>query len=119
MNVYSFGEDDVGNLFVVTGGGTIYRFLTVLRHWPPDIDHAAGRSWRNDCAAPSADGRGNETATFHRDGRCRFLRSTEIGWYKQVRLAGGFYTTAPATADCTVHACFRVDDLIFADGFEP
>ena len=35
-----------------------------------------------------------------------------------VTLAGGIYTTAPVTTDCTVTATFKPDDIIFADGFD-
>lgn len=116
MNVYSFGEDDVGNLFVVTGGGTIYRFDgpaapatytitpladpsgTIAPHLPQTVEE-------------------NETATFTVTADAGFAVDSVTGCGGA--LAGGLYTTAPATADCTVHARFRVDDLIFADGFEP
>ncbi|KAB2898471.1 MAG: PQQ-dependent sugar dehydrogenase [Dokdonella sp.] len=114
-NVSSFGEDSVGNLYVVDlGTNAVYRF-----DGPAGTTHVvtpqAGAGGSLTPGTPQTVPHG-ATVGFTVTPAAGHLIGTVTGYGGT--LAGSQYTTAPVTADCTVSASFTLDDLIFADGFD-
>ncbi len=115
QNVSSFGEDSVGNLYVVDlGTNAVYRF-----DGPAGTTHVvtpqAGAGGSLTPGTPQTVPHG-ATVGFTATPAAGHLIGTVTGCGGT--LAGSQYTTAPVTADCTVSASFTLDDLIFADGFD-
>ncbi len=114
MSSYSFGEDALGNLYLTDGGGKIYRFK----------GDTAASSY---LVTPQVTGSGNITPDTPQlvpaDTTISFTLAADVGHQlKSVSgcggtLAGMIWSTAPVTADCTVHATFEPLS-IFANGFE-
>ncbi len=115
LSTYAFGEDDEGNLYVTDGGGDIYRFSSSQTGttWTVTPNAGAGGTLAPSVAQTVPDG---DTIVFTVTPAQGHLIDSVSGCGGN--LAGNLYTTAPVTADCTVTATFRVDDLIFADGFD-
>jgi len=115
MNVFSFGEDTVGNVYVLDGGhGKIYRIdgpLAVTYVVTPLA--GAGGSIAPDQPQTVDE---NDTVTFTVTPDTNYAIDAVTGCGGT--LSGNDYTTAPVTADCTVTATFRPDDIIFEDGFD-
>lgn len=116
MSSYSFGEDDAGNLYVTDGGmGRVYRFHSddpVATHV---VTPLAGPGGALAPSLPQTVEHG-EAVVFSVTPDAGYLIDTVSGCGGH--LAGTTYTTAPATADCTVSASFRRDELVFVDGFD-
>ena len=115
MSPYAFGEDEQGNLYVASGGGQVYRFESAETGvtWTVTPDAGVGGA-----LSPSVPQTVNDGDTID------FAVTPDLGYLVDDvtgcggSLAGGIYTTASITADCTVTATFVLDDVIFADGFD-
>jgi len=104
MNVYSFGEDEIGNLYVVDGGyGRIYRFDSSNVPTTYVITPLAGAHGALVPGLPQTVEAG-ETVEFAVNPDSGYAIDTVSGCGGS--LTGTTYTTAPATADCTVVASF-------------
>lgn len=115
LGSYSFGEDDDGNLYVGSGGGAVYRFASSETGTTWTVTPQAGPGGALDPSAPQTVDDGATVAfTVTPDSGYAIDAVDGCGGH----LDGTTYTTAPVTADCTVNATFRLDDVIFRDGFE-
>lgn len=116
MNAFSFGEDAVGNLFVLDGGGgRIFRFDSDLPAVTWVVTPQAGAGGALAPALPQTVEHG-ETVVFTVAAEAGYLIDAVSGCGGQ--LAGTTYTTPAVTADCTVEATFTRDEYVFADGFD-
>jgi glucose/arabinose dehydrogenase len=111
---YSFGEDDIGNLYVL-GGGSIYRFDSDAPPVTWIVTPLAGLNGSIDPDTPQIVDEG-ETTEFTITPDTGYLIDTVTGCGGT--LVDDTYTTAPVTADCTVEASFVLDDTIFENGFD-
>lgn len=105
MNVYSFGEDSDGNVYVITGNGRILRFDGPST--PPTfvITPQAGAGGTLTPNQPQTVDE-NETVAFTVTPNGGFAIASVTGCGGT--LSGTIYTTAPATANCTVSATFSM-----------
>jgi glucose/arabinose dehydrogenase len=104
MNAFSFGEDEIGNLFVVDGGGgRIYRFDSTTAPTTYVITPLAGPHGSLVPGLPQTVEAG-ETVQFSVNPDPGYAID-EVGGCGG-SLAGSVYPTAPASADCTVTASF-------------
>ncbi len=116
LSSYSFGEDDVGNLYLTDGGGKIYRFegdTSVPTHVVTPLAGAGGS------LTPAV------AQTVPEGDQISFTVSANAGYELDEiggcggNLLGAVFTTAPVLVDCTVAASFIPDDdIIFRDGFD-
>ena len=115
MNVYSFGEDMDGNVYVIDGGGgKIYRI-----DGSPAVTHVVTpQAGVGDAIAPNLPQTvdENDVAVFVVTPAANYAIDAVTGCGGS--LSGSNYTTAPVTADCTVMATFQPTDIIFEDGFD-
>ncbi len=115
MSAYAFGEDDEGNLYVADGGGKVYRFASAQTGTMFTVTPAPGPHGSMTPSTPQ---------TVPENGTIGFTVTPDPNYAIDtvggcgVTLTGSTYTTAPVTADCTVAATFKPDDIIFADGFD-
>ncbi|MBN8728835.1 MAG: PQQ-dependent sugar dehydrogenase [Xanthomonadales bacterium] len=103
MNTYSFGEDEIGNLYAVDGGGRIYRFDSTTVPTTYVITPLAGQHGALVPGLPQTVEEG-ETVAFSVNPDPGYAIGEVSGCGGS--LAGTTYTTAPASADCTVTASF-------------
>ena len=115
MSTYSFGEDEVGNLYVADGNGPVYRFESASQGITYVVTPSAGAGGTLTPAVAQTVPEG-DTVTFTVTANPGYQIDSVSGCGGS--LVGDSYTTAPVTADCTVTATFTVMDLIFADGFD-
>lgn len=103
MSPYSFGEDELGNLYVTSGGGAVYRFTsdeTGVSH-PVTPVAGAGGSISPPGVQMVPEG---ETISFTVTPDAGFEIDTVTGCGGS--LAGNTYTTGVITGPCTVTATF-------------
>ncbi len=114
MSVVSFGEDTVGNLYVIDGGGSIYRFDGPTGGTHTVTPQAGAGGSLTPSQPQTAEDGDTVTFTVTPDPTWAIAAVTGCGG-----VLGGFtYVTAAISTDCTVSATFAPDDLIFFDGFE-
>jgi len=115
MSAYAFGEDDDGNLYVADGGGKVYRFASTQTGATFTVTPAPGAHGSMTPSTPQTVAE-DETLDFTVTPDPDYAIDSVSGCGGS--LSGSTYTTAPVTADCTVTATFRPDDIIFRDGFD-
>ena len=115
-NVYSFGEDALGNLYVVYGSGSIYRFDSTITVDTWTVTPVVVGSGSLNPATPQLVNDG-DVASFTLLPAAGHAPDSVSGCGGS--LAGLVYTTAPVHADCTVTASFvPLPVPIFEDDFE-
>ncbi len=116
MNVYSFGESEIGDLYVVHGGGKIYRFDSTAMPVFHVVTPMAGIGGTLTPGTPQTVEEG-ETVVFTLTPDPGYIIQGASGCGGS--LSGNQFTTAPVHADCIVAAQFVNDpDIIFKNGFD-
>lgn len=106
LSPYAFGEDEEGNLYVASGGGSVYRFESAATGTTWTVTPVAGTGGTIAPPKPQTVPEGDTVAfTVTADSGYSIDSVSGCGG----SLAGNTYTTAPVTADCTVTAAFVAD----------
>lgn len=117
LSTYSFGEDEIGNVYVLSAsGGKVYRIDSTATPTTWTVTPLAGPHGLLDPPTPqTVDDGDSQEFQVNPDPGYAIDEVTGCGG----TLVGNTYTTAPVHADCTVRASFlELPERLFRDGFE-